>query len=197
MNDHRHWRPVSVSAPHPRRWGSNEILCYTRLFRWLWPLLAIGLLAGTPSTATADALSDPPPSPYPDHALILTSYDHRGPSEFFTASGAGVWFLSPLGLNCGIWDRGSFGCTGDIRGAPPGSSHIGWVNGNIVTRYDRFDPLLRFQFPPARAERTLPPRSYVTYNGTTCATMADNSTYCARGPFRFFITPTQTWLSPP
>lgn len=170
---------------------------YKRLFELLSPMLAIGFLAGTPSTANADTLSDPPPSPYPDHALILTSYDRRDPSEFFTASGAGVWFLSPLGLNCGIWDRGSFGCAGDIPGAPQGTSHIGWVNGNIVTRYDRFDPLLRFQFPSARAERALPPRSYVSYNGTTCTTMADTSIYCARRPFRFFITPTRTWLSPP
>lgn len=169
----------------------------TKVHRWLLPVLVVVLLAGTPPIGNADTLSDPPPSPYPDHALILTSYDHLEPNEFFTASGAGVWFLSPLGLNCGIWDRGSFGCTGDIRGAPPGTSHIGWVNGNIVTRYDAHDPLLRFQFPSARGERTLPPRSYITYNGTTCATMADTSTYCARGPFRFFITPTQTWLSPP
>ncbi|WP_254358703.1 hypothetical protein [Mycolicibacterium peregrinum] len=169
----------------------------TKFYRWMLPVLVIVLLAGTPSIGNADTLSDPPPSPYPDHALILTSYDQLEPNEFFTASGAGVWFLSPLGLNCGIWDRGSFGCAGDIRGAPPGTSHIGWINGNIVTRYDANDPLLRFQFPPARGEKTLPPHSYVTYNGTTCATMADTSTYCARGPFRFFITPTQTWLSPP
>lgn len=169
----------------------------TRVYWRISTAIAIGLLAVTSSTAQADAPTDPPPGPYPDQALILTSYDNPAPEEFFTASGAGVWFLSPLGLNCGIWDRGSFGCTGDIRGAPQGTSHIGWVNGNIVTRHDSYDPLLRFQFPSARAERSLPPRSYVSYNGTTCATMADTSTYCARGPFKFFITPTRTWLSPP
>jgi hypothetical protein len=99
-----------------------------------------------------------------------------------------------MGLNCGIWDRGSFGCSGDIHGAPPGTTHIGWMNGNVVTRYDW---LLTFQFPPGRAERELAPRSYIQYNGTTCATMADASTYCSRGPYKFFVTATQTWLSPP
>src|SRR5690625_3884528 len=160
-------------------------------------VLAIGLLVGAPSTGNADTPSDAPPSPYPDQALIVTSYDHLEPSQFFTASTAGVWFLSPLGLSCGIWDRGSFGCTGDIRGAPPGTNHIGWVNGNIVTRYDQYDPLLPFQFPAAQADRTLPTRSYVTYNGTTCATMADTSTNCPRGPLKVLLPPPHTWPTPP
>jgi hypothetical protein len=145
----------------------------------------------------ADSVPPPPETPYPAVGLILNSYERLQPEEFFTASNEGVWFHTPLGLNCGIWDRGSFGCTGDIRGAPPGTTRIGWVNGNIVTRYDTFDPLLRVQIPPGQAERMLPSRSYVEYNGTRCATMSDASTYCARGPFRFFVTPTKTYLSPP
>jgi hypothetical protein len=138
-----------------------------------------------------------PPSPYPDAAFITAFYERRQASEFFTASNEGVWFTTPLGLNCGIWDRGSFGCTGDIRGAPPGTTRIGWVNGNIVTRYDAYDPLLSLQFPPGQAERPLPTRTYVEYNGTRCVTTVDTSTYCARGPFRFLVTPTKTFLSPP
>jgi|GEM_PF-2378495 hypothetical protein len=161
---------------------------------------SLGDLAGDNSlagkTLPADSLPPSKPSPYPDVTLIVRSYEPRQPEEFFTASNEGVWFSTPLGLNCGIWDRGSFGCTGDIRGAPPGTTRIGWQNGNIVTRYDAHDPLLLLKFPPGRAERMLPPRSYVEYNGTRCATMADTSTYCARGLFQFFVTPTKTWLSP-
>ncbi|EHB56488.1 hypothetical protein MycrhDRAFT_3682 [Mycolicibacterium rhodesiae JS60] len=152
---------------------------------------------GLTLAASPAAQSDPgaaPSSPYPDANLIIRSYNEVLYSDYFTSSAGGVWFSTPLGLTCGIWDRGSFGCTGDIRGAPPGTTNIGWVNGNIVTRYDW---LLGVQFPPGRAERDLPPRSYVTYNGTRCATMADSSTYCSRGPFKFFVTPNQTWLSPP
>lgn len=136
-------------------------------------------------------------SPFPEYEIILDSYTQRNPADFFTASHEGVWFMTPLGLNCGIWDRGSFGCTGDIRGAPPGTTEIGWQNGNIVTRYDANDPLFRIKFAHGQAEQALPLRNYVSYNGTTCATMSDTSTYCVRGPFKFFVTPTRTWLSPP
>lgn len=153
--------------------------------------ISIALVAALPAHADPP---DGPLSPYPDRYLILRSYDLVRHDDYFTRSSGGVWFSTPLGLNCGIWDRGSFGCAGAIPGAPPGTTNIGWVNGNLVTRYDW---LLGVQFPPGRAERDLPPRSYIEYNGTTCATMADSSTYCSRGPFRFFVTPSRTWLSPP
>jgi len=163
--------------------------------RWLTIAAAtLGLAVSTPPAVHAAPVGAAPSGPYPDNALIVRSYDRHDPAEFFTASANGVWFQPPTGLNCGIWNRGSFGCTGNIRGAPPGTTHIGWVNGNIVVRHDW---LLSVQFPPGRAERPLPPRSYVEYMGTMCAVMTDGSTYCARGPYRFFVTPNGTWLSPP
>jgi len=166
-----------------------------RVRRWLLTTACvIGLAFVTSPTAHAEPAGGQPPGPYPDANLIIRYYDPVRYDDYFTNSAGGVWFSTPLGLNCGIWDRGSFGCTGDIRGAPPGTTNIGWVNGNIVTRYDW---LLGVQFPPGRAERDLPPRSYIEYNGTRCATMADSSAFCSRGPYKFFVTPTQTWLSPP
>ncbi|OBJ42504.1 hypothetical protein A5630_20880 [Mycolicibacterium mucogenicum] len=149
-------------------------------------------MAATPS-AEAEPADDVASNPYPSTSHILRYFDRVSYEDYFTATAGGVWFSTPLGLNCGIWDRGSFGCVGDIRGAPPGTTSIGWVNGNIVTRHDS---LLETQFPPGKAERELTPLSYIEYNGTTCATTADSSTYCSRGPFRFFVTLTQTWLSP-
>jgi hypothetical protein len=166
-----------------------------RVCRWLVTTVCVpGLVLAASPAVNAEPNGGDPSSPYPARYLILRYYDSVHYDDYFTSSAGGVWFSTPLGLNCGIWDRGSFGCTGDIRGAPPGTTNIGWVNGNIVTRYDW---LLGVQFPAGRAERELPPRSYIAYNGTTCATMADTSTYCSRGPYRFFVTPTQTWLSPP
>jgi hypothetical protein len=168
------------------------------LRRWGQLLTAIALATGVVLASSAGAHAEPDPTatppPYPDTNLILRSYHLVQYDDYFTASAGGVWFSTPTGLNCGIWDRGSFGCTGDITGAPPGTTNIGWVNGNIVTRYDW---LLGVQFPPGRAETELPPRSYIEYNGTRCATMADASAYCSRGPFKFFVTPTGTYLSPP
>lgn len=166
-----------------------------RVCRWLVAVAWVhGFLLLGSQPVLAEPNSGSESSPYPATYLILDYYDKVKYDDYFTSSAGGVWFSTPLGLNCGIWDQGSFGCAGDIRGAPPGTKNIGWVNGNIVTRYDW---LLGVQFPPGRAERELAPRSYIEYNGTRCATMADSSTYCMRGPFRFFVTPTRTWLSPP
>ncbi|MGV0739764.1 hypothetical protein ABQF35_25470 [Mycobacterium syngnathidarum] len=165
------------------------------LQRWIAVFaIASGFMFTAAPTALAEPNSGSESSPYPPTYLILDYYDKVKYDDYFTSNVGGVWFSTPLGLNCGIWDRGSFGCSGDIRGAPPGTNNIGWVNGNIVTRYDG---LLAAQIPLGRAERELAPRTYIEYNGTRCATMADMSTYCSRGPFRFFVTPTRTWLSPP
>jgi len=153
---------------------------------------AIAQVFATSGTSHAEPNGGDPSSPFPASYFLLRYYDKVNPYDYFTNSAGGVWFSTPLGLNCGIWDRGAFGCAGDIRGAP-GTTNIGWVSGQIRMRTDPGFALLT---PPGRAERDLPPRSYIEYNGTTCATMADTSTYCSRGQFRFFVTPTHTWLSP-
>jgi hypothetical protein len=124
-------------------------------------------------------------------AHITAWYTPLTPDEFFIPDQPGVWFLSPSGLNCGIWVWGSFGCTGDIPGAPPGDNHIAWFNGNRAVHHG---PTAAIQFPAGQAVRTLPTRSYVTYESTTCATTPDSNTYCAHGEFKFLITPQGTWL---
>jgi hypothetical protein len=165
--------------------------------RALRGVAAIGCAGAQVLTTAATSHAEPnggdPSSPFPAAYFILRYYDKVKYDDYFTRSSGGVWFSTPLGLNCGIWDRGSFGCTGNIPGAPPGTKNVGWVNGNIAVRYDW---LLGVQFPPGVAERELAPHSYIDYNGTTCATMADSGTFCAHGQFRFFATPTRTWLSP-
>lgn len=166
-----------------------------RLGRWLTlSVCASGLVLAASPVTHAEPNTGDPTSPFPVTNLIINTYEKVKYDDYFTSSSGGVWFSTPLGLNCGIWDRGSFGCTGDIRGAPPGTTNVGWITGQIRARYDW---TLGFQIPPGRAERDLPTRHYIEYNGTRCATMTDTSTYCQRGPFRFFVTPTRTWLAPP
>jgi hypothetical protein len=152
---------------------------------------AIGLAFGTVSLSHADPSDDAPVSPFPELKHIAVWYDQRQPEEFFLPDRPGVWFLSPSGLNCGIWHWGSFGCAGDITGAPPDVHNIAWYNGNRGVHYGWTAAI---QFPAGQAQQTLPPRSYVTYESTTCATMPDGSVYCEHGDFRFLITPTGTWL---
>lgn len=145
---------------------------------------------GTPSGASGDVNA----ASFPDVTFINKYFDTVRYDDYFTRSSGGVWFSTPLGLDCGIWDRGAFGCRGEIRGAPPGTTNVGWVSGQIRMRWD---PGFAVLMPPGRAERELPPRTYISYNGTTCATMGDGSTFCYRGPFRLFVMPTRTWLAPP
>lgn len=134
----------------------------------------------------------PPPvpgsNPYPD----IRYYDELDADQF--ALPGGVWFVSPTGQNCGIWGRGSFGCAGYIPGAPAGTAHIGWITGDRAVHYDWS---VAVRFPPTQAQQPLPPRSFIKHEGTTCAVTPDSRTYCERGPLRFVIEPTKTWLSAP
>ena len=132
------------------------------------------------------------PNPYPKDSLILAAYTRLDPAQYFLPGLYGVYFLTPSGLNCGIWLRGSFGCAGPLPGAPPGTDHIGWFNGDTRVHHD---PAIAVGFPKAQAQQLLPAHSYLNWNETTCATTGDSSTYCYRGMFRFFITPNGTYLN--
>lgn len=149
---------------------------------------------GEPFVAEQPAQPSPPPpppeepSPWPD----IRYYQQLDANTF--ALPGGVWFVAPTGQNCGIWGRGNFGCTGYIPGAPAGVSHIGWINGDRAVHYDWS---MAVRFPATRAEKPLPQRSFIQHEGAKCAVTPDNRTFCERGPIKFLIEPTKTWLSAP
>jgi hypothetical protein len=163
-------------------------------------LVAIAM-TGLAAPASADpAAGDAPPSPYPE-LRYFTEIDSApynlgplpSPDRPFGKFDPGVWFVTAQGLSCGIWYRGSFGCTGDvIPGAPPDVHQIGWVTGDARVHYDW---TMTVRFPGSRGSLTIPPLNYVTMEGTSCGTTFDGSTYCERGPFRMLITATHTWLN--
>jgi hypothetical protein len=165
------------------------------VFVWKWWAVvtsAIMLVFTIVATAHAEPAGDAAVTdPFPDMAHVFAWYDEVEPDRLFLADRPGVWFLSPSGLNCGIWDRGSFGCTGDIPGAPPGSNHIAWFNGNRSVHHGWTAAI---QFPAGQAVETLLPRSYVSYNSTTCVVKPDSSVYCGHGEFKFLMTATETWF---
>lgn len=160
--------------------------------RWLVAISSvIGLLWAAVTPAYADPVGDDSTSPFPEMNRITTWYRELDPADFFIQDAPGVWFLSPSGLNCGIWNLGAFGCAGDIPGAPPGDNHIAWFNGNRAVHHGWTAAI---QFPRGQAKRPLPPRSYVTSNATTCAVTPDGNMYCGHGEFKFLMTPTGTWF---
>lgn len=155
--------------------------------------LAILIVVGGPiSTPVAAADSGPYPQLRYFTEVDSATYAMDDPPGASLPSQAGYWFTTAGGQSCGIWFRGSFGCSGVIPGAPAGVDTIGWITGDTRVHYD---PTLDIRFPPARGAVGIPPLSFITVEGTTCATTADQSTYCERGPFRFLISATRTWLN--
>lgn len=78
-------------------------------------------VSGAVLAGRAPASADAPKKPYPD----VSRYAKLDFEGFQIDGKPGVWFSSPTGLNCGIWDEGSFGCTEPIPGAPAGTNQIG------------------------------------------------------------------------
>lgn len=160
-------------------------ICY----RWLVAIgSAIALAFANAIPAHAEPIADAP-DPFPDMSLVTAWYDQHQPEEFFIPDHPGVWFLSPSGVNCGIWTWGSTGCVGDIPGA--GNNHIAWFNGNRAVHVGWTAAI---GFPAGQAQRPLPPRSYVTYESTTCAVTPESNTYCVHGEFKLLMTPNGTWF---
>jgi hypothetical protein len=162
-----------------------------RHVRWSRLLAVLIVSTGLALCGSVQSRADQAADPFPDMANITAWYTQIASDDFFTADSPGVWFTSPSGLTCGIWDRGSFGCAGDIPGAPSGDDHIAWFNGNRAVHHGWTAAI---QFPRGTADHMLPLRSYVTYNSTTCAITPDAGTYCEHGEFKFLITPQGTWF---
>jgi len=164
-------------------------------------LLIVGVagttIAGPDRPAHADpAAGDARPSPYPDlryfTEIDAAPYAQSDPPGASLPDQPGYWFTTAQGLSCGIWFRGSFGCAGDIPGAPAGVHQIGWITGDTRVHYDW---TLAIRFPQPHGTLTIPPLTFIQTEGTSCATTVDGSTYCERGPWRLLITATQTWLN--
>ena len=136
------------------------------------------------------------PHPYPDLRYFTeidpAPYAMSDPPGATLPDQPGYWFTTAQGLNCGIWFRGSFGCTGAVPGAPSGVDKIGWITGDTRVHYDW---TLAIRVPSTRGATPIPPLSFISVEGTRCATTVDLSTYCERGPFRLLITSTHTWLN--
>jgi hypothetical protein len=186
---------MSTTSGEPPSSTTSSCVPAVRARKMLLPIV-VGTLIGVALGCPAPALSDPPggeQSPYP----VVTRYPLLDKDDFRLPGSTGVWFLSTSGLNCGIWDGGSFGCAGEIPGAPPGTSRIGYFRGEPRVHYDW---TVGARWPAGQAQRVLPLHSSVMHDGTTCSTSQDGSAqdgsmYCERGHFRFFVTPIATWLN--
>lgn len=169
--------PRSVGRRAPRTLGRPALT------------VAVAALLMSTTSPMADA-DDRASDPWPTTRF----FDGVDPADFALPGTDGVWFLAPTGHSCGIWGRGSFACSGDIPGAPAGTRALGWITGDRAMHYDW---TVAWRMPPAQARVPLPARHVLEHQGTTCAVTEDARTYCERGPLRFALTATGSWLTPP
>lgn len=157
-----------------------------------WGVVIGGVCAAAVVSAgvmTAGPVGAEPKSPYPD----ISHYAKLYFEAFRLADKPGLWFSAPFGLDCGIWDDGSFGCTGPIAGAPAGTNQVGWFSGDSQAHFDSTGQL---RFSSGGAQRVLPANNYLEYAGTKCATTPDNSVYCTRNSIeQFMVSASKTWLN--
>ncbi len=151
-------------------------------------LTLLGAVAATATLGLAGPASADKP-PYPD----ISRYAKVDFESFQIAQKPGVWFSTPFGLDCGIWDDTSFGCTGVIPGSPAGTNQIGWFTGDSAAHFDNTG---QPRFDSGQAQKVLPADSYLEYKGTRCATTPDNAVYCTGGRYgtQFMVSPTNSWL---
>ena len=156
----------------------------------LWRVggIAIIVTIATAFAGTANAM--PAQSPYPDssgYRSVSSTWIYRVVNE------DGVWFTSPVGMRCGIGDDGSYGCSGNLPGAPAGQNEVAWFVGDPFPRlYHTEEP--RFSSPAAQT--ILPERTYIEHRGSRCATTRDSGIYCIHGDdpnSQLMVTTLMTW----
>ena len=132
-------------------------------------ITAIGMGVAAPVSAV------PAPSPYPD----TTKYERVVDLEKYDVTDEeGIWFTTPVGLECGIGEDGSYGCSGNLPGTPPGENEVGWFPGDDFPRlYHTDEP----RFASGVRQQIVKLQTYVEYRGSRCAVTFEAAIYCIHG----------------
>jgi hypothetical protein len=160
----------------------------------IWRLLA-GLLAGIAvgMGAAAPAAAVPTERPYPDITQFKRVVDLE---KFKVTDKEGIWFSTPVGQYCGIGDDGSYGCSGDLPGAPPGENEVAWFPGDPFPRlYHTDEP----RFSSGSGQSIINLRTYVEYRGSRCGVNQNSAIYCMHGDdpnSQIMVTTGMTWRGP-
>lgn len=163
-----------------------------REFRMRAKCLIVGLLTTAVSTVclTAPAPATPAPSPYPD----TTQYKRDLHLEKYkVVDEDGLWFSTPIGLNCSIGEDGSYGCDGKLPGAPAGENEIGWFLGDPFPRLYRTDVP---RFVSGAGQTILNGSTYIEFRGTRCAVTYESAAYCIHEGdpnSQIMVTTSMTW----
>lgn len=154
----------------------------------LWAGLCAGAVIGVGAAAPAAAV--PAQGPYPDTA----GYQRVTNLQIFQVTDRdGIWFTTPVGLYCGIEEDGSYGCSGDLPGAPPGENEVAWFLSDPFPRlYHTDEP----RFNSGARQTILIGQTYLEYRGSRCAVNRESAVYCIRGDdpnSQLMVTTGMTW----
>lgn len=123
-------------------------------------------------------------TPYPDINAPPSEYAHIPPYKHIPSSWmemyrvvdrTGMWFTGANGIDCGIGDDSSFGCSGTIPGAPHGENEIAWFPGDALPRLYHTD---KPRFASGKRQQVLTQFQILTYRGSTCAISQEARVYC-------------------
>lgn len=130
---------------------------------------AIGVGAAAPAAAV------PAQGPYPDTSQYQRVIDLE---KFKVTDRDGIWFTTPEGLYCGIEEDGSYGCSGDLPGAPRVENEVAWFLGDPFPRlYQTDEP----RFNSGARQTILVGQTYLEYRGSRCAVNRESAIYCIHG----------------
>jgi hypothetical protein len=148
--------------------------------------LTLAAVIGVSAAAPASAV----PAPYTD----TTQYQRVTNLQIFQVTDRdGIWFTTPVGLYCGIEEDASYGCSGDLPGAPPGENEVAWFLGDPVPRlYHTDEP----RFNSGSRQTILFGQTYLEYRGSRCAVNRESAVYCIHGDdpnSQLMVTTGMTW----
>jgi hypothetical protein len=144
----------------------------------------IGMGVAAPASGTPSA------GPYPDVAKYKPASNIF---NYIVVDRDGIWFTTPEGVYCAIEDDGSYGCSGDLPGAPPGESEVAWFVGDPSPRlYHTDEP----RFNSGTRQTILVGETYLDYRGSRCAVNRESAVYCIHGNdlnSQLMVTTSMTW----
>ncbi|MBB5163588.1 hypothetical protein [Mycobacterium sp. AZCC_0083] len=155
-----------------------------RLFAGVLACTFIGVSVAAPAAGI------PSTGPYPD---IAKYQPVSNIFNYIVTDRDGIWFTTPEGVYCAIEDDGSYGCSGDLPGAPPGENEVAWFVGDPFPRlYHTDEP----RFNSGTRQTILIGETYLDYRGSRCAVNRESAVYCIRGGdpnSQLMVSTTMTW----
>lgn len=165
----------SSPLPKPGSMADRQMLRHYRL-RLVMTVISIAAISFaawvTPASSFAEA------SAVVDFEQLVGEDDV---GRFGIVDERGVWFTTPLGIECTMQDDGSYGCAGPLPGVADPTRAVSWDPGDVAAR---LNSAADARFASGRRQALLTRDRYLQYRGSRCAVTVDSGLYCRNGDNR-------------